>query len=324
MHRAQVRSLAISDDGKWIADGDEDGSLVVRDRTTGRAQRLRGHAGRIRHVVFSHDDRTLLSSDSDGAVRRGSSRRSPSSTRIPNPSITSRDPSTARRSRQSTRPVTSRYGTRRPGHRRVGHAPGRTVALAIAGGTVVTGTTEGVVTWWTDPPVARKIDGTVKALAIGNHHVAVATSKGPIAMFSLEGAPEPVLAGHANGTETVAFDPTGTLLASGGQDDAVRVADGARPTRGLSRRTDRPDRGHDVRRVLARRRLLVSGGNDGIVYVARDEGAVDAGARVIVALTPARSPRSRSLAVRSPPPVATAIFRSKVSAGTVGPAETTT
>ena len=68
--RSQVRSLAISADGRWIAAGGDDASLELRDRTTGQVIALRGHTGRIRHVAFADGGRVLLSSDSDGIVRR--------------------------------------------------------------------------------------------------------------------------------------------------------------------------------------------------------------------------------------------------------------
>ncbi len=67
---AQVRAIAISGDGKHIAAGADDGALVVIDATTLQRTALHGHTGRFRHVTFRDDDRVLLSSDSDGIVRR--------------------------------------------------------------------------------------------------------------------------------------------------------------------------------------------------------------------------------------------------------------
>src|SRR5690606_28618377 len=82
------------------------------------------------------------------------------------------------------------------------------------------------VTWWRGGHALRKaVAGSVSAIAASadGSRIAVATAAGPIALFDGEGAELAVLAGHAGGSEAVAFDPTGTLLASGGQDRTIRV-----------------------------------------------------------------------------------------------------
>ena len=89
-HHGQVRSLAITDDGRWIADGGDDGTLVLRDRTTGRDLMLRGHKGRIRHVELTGD--ALLTSRLRGrrAPLAAAATVRPRSTKRPRRSIISR------------------------------------------------------------------------------------------------------------------------------------------------------------------------------------------------------------------------------------------
>lgn len=106
----------------------------------------------------------------------------------------------------------------------LGHVDGRVTEIAISGTTVVTGTAEGKLTFWTQPaPAVHQLEGIVKSIAVSPDRIAVATSAGPIVMFSLAGSPLPAIEGNVGGTEVVAFDPSGTLLAAGGQDRAIRV-----------------------------------------------------------------------------------------------------
>jgi WD40 repeat protein len=288
VHRSQVRSLAISGDGHRVADGGDDGSLVLRDLRTGRAHVLRGHAGRIRHVAFTSDGRTLLSSDSDGVVRQWSLASLDDSLEADAQAIdhVAASADGALLAAVDAAGDVSTWDAKTRVRTRVGHADGRTVALAIAGTTAVTGTTEGAVTWWLAAPRVQKVPGTVKSIAVGNHHVAVATSTGAIAMFALDGTAEPVLAGNPGGTEVVAFDPTGTLLASGGQDRAVRVWRDGKLLAALEGPTG--DTGQLV--FSPDGDLLVAGGNDGTVRAWRvNRGEVDGKAIVVTQHTGAVS-----------------------------------
>ena len=87
----------------------------------------------------------------------------------------------------------------------------------------ITGSAEGVVTWWQKTPLRQPLRGIIKDIAVSNAHVVIATSAGPIAVFTVAGAPRPVLAGHPNGSDSVAIDPTGAFVVSGGQDRSIRV-----------------------------------------------------------------------------------------------------
>ncbi|HEY0254919.1 MAG TPA: WD40 repeat domain-containing protein, partial [Kofleriaceae bacterium] len=213
---AQARTVAISDDGHWIAAGADDGELEARDLTTGQVIALRGHTGRIRHVAFAGT--TLLSGDSDGAVRRWNV------TAIPPTVLDTRAEPTERMTADASMlawvDTEGQVGAWSFGdHRytRLGKLDGRATAIAIVDGTVVTGTTEGMVTWWLAKPVTQQLHGAVvKQLATAHGLVAVASSLGPIAMFDAKGEPRPALAGHPNGSDAVAFDPSGAYVASGG------------------------------------------------------------------------------------------------------------
>jgi WD40 repeat protein len=79
-------------------------------------------------------------------------------------------------------------------------------------------------------------------------------------MFTLAGAPLPALPGNEGGTECVAFDAGGDLLASGGQDRVVRVwrRDGTAVAL--------PGPTGDTHFVAFDGGRLISAGNDGAVF----------------------------------------------------------
>ena len=276
---AQARTVAISNDGRWIAAGADDGELEARDRVTGQVIALHGHTGRIRHVAFA--DGALLSSDSDGAVRRWNLLAIP-----PTVLDTRGDPTERMVSNGSLLAWVDAAGQvgswSFADHRftQLGKLDGRATAIAIVDATVVTGTTEGKVTWWMAKPVVQELKGAVvKSIATGHGLVAVATSLGPIAMFTATGEPRPALAGHPNGSDAVAIDPSGTIVASGGQDRVIRVwriADGAQLAA-----LDGPN--GDTHFVIATDDRIVMGSNGGTVLTWPRRGdRVDATKRALI------------------------------------------
>jgi eukaryotic-like serine/threonine-protein kinase len=276
---AQARTVAISSDSRWIAAGADDGELEARDRTTGQVIALHGHTGRIRHVTFV--DGVLLSSDSDGAVRRWDLAAIPPTvldTRGDPPERMTSDSSMLAWVDASGQVGAWSFGDHR--YTQLGKVEGRATAIAIVDGIVVTGTTEGGVTWWSKQPVHQVLKGAiVRSIATSHGLVAVASSLGPIAMFSATGEPRPALAGHPNGSDAVAIDPSGTIAASGGQDRVIRVwriADGSQLAA-----LDGPN--GDTHFVIVTDDRIVAGSNGGTVLAwPRHGDAVDAKRRTLV------------------------------------------
>ena len=255
-HHAQVRSLAITDDGRWIADGGDDGTLVLRDRTTGRDLMLRGHKGRIRHVELTGD--ALLTSDSEGVVRRW---------QLPDsaPALYEATAAVDHLASDGTylggvdeRGDVWRWSLADARRDHLGTVTSRITSLAVAAGTVVTGSAEGDAVFWTATPVTRHLGGSITSIAAASDRVAVTGTQGAIALFTPTGEPITTLPGNTGGTEAVAIG--GDLVASGGQDRSVRVwsRDGTQHTYdGLAA---------DIHYVAFARDTLIAAGNDGIVY----------------------------------------------------------
>ena len=329
LHHSQVRSIAISEDGRWIAHGGDDGTLALYDRISRRTREFAGHTGRIRHALFVAGGKQLLSSDSDGVVRRWDLTEMPPTELSAGGEPIERLAVSADGGTIATVDAAngvSTWNTATGAHTALGAADSRVTALAFAGDRVVTGTTEGIVTLWGDPVHKEPVHSIVKAIATSSDRIAVATSAGPIAMFSVAGGALPALAGNPAGTETIAFAPSGDLLASGGQDRSVRVWRRTTDAWAQVAALDGPTGDTTFVAFSPGGDLLASAGNDGIVYAWRvTNGAVDAGSRVIVA----RHTGAVTALALTGGWIASAgrdvvISRSKVSAGTVGPAETTT
>jgi WD40 repeat protein len=274
-HRAQVRYIAITGDGRRIATASDDGVLQVTDRATGRHLTLRGHSARIRHIVFAGT--VLLSSDGEGAVRRWDLEAMPASVLDGSGAPVERMAASRDGAQLATVDATGRValwtlgdpahpGVRDGGQLVVGRATGHSSAIAVAGHApiVITGNAEGEVAWWRSPPVHHTVNGVVRALAACGDRVAVATSAGPVALFTSAGDPVAELAGNTGGTEAVAFDPSGDLVATGGQDRVVRVyrvADGSQ----IAALPGPTGDTHFVGFSPGGDRLLAAG-NDGVVY----------------------------------------------------------
>ncbi|HEX4421362.1 MAG TPA: protein kinase, partial [Kofleriaceae bacterium] len=310
-HRAQVRYLAITGDGRRIATASDDGLLQIIDRTTGRHIVLRGHAARIRHIAFA--GHALLSADGEGVIRRWDLDAIPP--RVLGGSGAPVDrlavaPGGGTLAALDTEGQIVVWTLGDGGRRALGRVTGHASAIALAGPSVVTGSAEGEVAWWpvalgeasagagsgagagpgpgtgpgtgtgTGPGVRHRVAGIVHAIAVGADRIAVATSAGPIALFSLAGEPLGELPGNAQGTEALAFDPSGAWLASGGQDRVIRVyrapaegaPDGAAASGTFAQVAELPGPAGDTHFVAwspaagGAPPRLITAGNDGMVY----------------------------------------------------------
>ena len=65
-HKAKVQSVAYSADGKCLASGDEDGTVLVREAATGTVSRRLEGKRPVRALAFSPDGRTLAAGGGEG------------------------------------------------------------------------------------------------------------------------------------------------------------------------------------------------------------------------------------------------------------------
>jgi WD40 repeat protein/serine/threonine protein kinase len=69
-HTNVVSSVAFSADGRWLASGSHDKTVLVRDVETGKIRReFKGHTDAITAVAFSKDSRILVSASHDGTLK---------------------------------------------------------------------------------------------------------------------------------------------------------------------------------------------------------------------------------------------------------------
>jgi WD40 repeat protein len=69
-HRDDIRSMAFSEDGRWIGTGSEDYEARIWDRRTGReAGQAMRHNGWVVAMAFSPDGKILATGSSDGFLR---------------------------------------------------------------------------------------------------------------------------------------------------------------------------------------------------------------------------------------------------------------
>jgi eukaryotic-like serine/threonine-protein kinase len=227
-HRAQVRSLTASPDGALLATASDDGNVQVHDRRSGRHLTLLGHKARVRHLAFA--DGALLSADGDGTVRRWKLPETPSVLDAGGAPIASVVASAdgSRLAAVATDGEVTTWTLETGARVRRGRVEGQPSALALDGEVPITGTIDGKLTWWRAgaPPLVRGVSGIVKAIRAGaaaGAKIAVGTSSGAVSLFSAGGEPLGEAVGHVEGTDALAWHPSGALLASGGQDRIVRL-----------------------------------------------------------------------------------------------------
>jgi WD40 repeat protein len=235
-HTAFVTSVAYSANGRLIASGGADNTILLQDVASGRTVRvLRGHTQAVESIAFSPDGKLLVSGGQDGrvivwSVADGRALRmlrepgavnsvaySPTAQLVAaggqKGRLTLLDPASGRALRTLTN----------------GRAAVTAVAFSLDGRTLAAGSTDGSVTVWnvaTDARI-RTLKGHTKPVtdarfAPDGRSLAAASQDGSVIIWNPRtGTRLMALRAHTGFVNSVAYSHDGSVLATGGADHNV-------------------------------------------------------------------------------------------------------
>ena len=226
-HRYTVHSVAFSPDGKTLASGSEDNTIILWDTTTGEHTRtlasptgpfveptdtLVGHTDTVYSVAFSPDGRTLASSSEDSTVLLW-------------------DTTTGEHIKTLARPTGPFVGPTDPlaGHTDTVYS----VAFSPDGQTLASGSADNTIILW------DATTGQYKQTLTGHKRAVYSIAFSPDGQILASGSWDKtiilwdtttwkyihILTGHEKVVYSVAFSPDGQVLASGSADKAIILWD---------------------------------------------------------------------------------------------------